>query len=349
MPTALIAASSSALSHLPYQSWSPGKVATIDSQVIRSLPDGISIASVVLTPGSSGITLSGTVIPLGSSALIIGTRDEVPGQLVSDVAGLIVPTQTNNILVGSSTYPLPTATEFEPNALSSLATLSIGGQAAQYAPGPTGRVLIGDQTIAQGSQATISGTVISVGKSDFNVDHRTYALPTSTEAVALIEGGLLTVTSSDLMVGDSEHAVPMAPAVVPLEVPVPVSVGGQAVHKASQGGLIVGGSTLMPGAPGVIISGAMISLNSASDLILGSKTIPLEIPAKGSDGLVIGRSGSEDSFPTSSQDLRIGPVSRNGTMTVRQDAEGKASDLRNVFCWKLTVPHILTIVLLSHT
>ncbi|KAK3178019.1 hypothetical protein OEA41_000151 [Lepraria neglecta] len=316
-----------------------GEAATFNGQLAQPLSNGVSAAGTTLALAAPAIILSGTAIARGPSDLVEGTNPilpatEVPEQLATGVAGSIVSVGTSNVALGSSTYALPAATGPEPVALSTLAPLSVGGQAAQYDPGPAGGVLIGDQTIGQGSQATISGTV-SVGASNLNIDGSTYALPVPTAAV-------ISVGSGNMMVGDSVHALPVDLDVIPLEVPVPVSIDGQVVQQASDGGIVVAGSTLKPGDMGVIISGTLISFDSVSDLILGSKTIPLETSAGGSDGLIMGGFGPKSSYATG---LKGGP--RNGTTINVLAIEGKAKALQGFTTWELLIlPNFVSIVLL---
>ena len=65
---------------------------------------------------------------------------------------------------------------------------------------------------------------------------------------------------------------------IPLASNVPVTitttVAGQAI-TAAPNGIAVAGTTLKPGAPGTTLDGTLLSLDAASRLIVGSKTIPL--------------------------------------------------------------------------
>lgn len=55
--------------------WIPGRVTTIDSQLIQPISGNeVSIAGVALSKGASALTVSGTLISLGSNALYIGTN-----------------------------------------------------------------------------------------------------------------------------------------------------------------------------------------------------------------------------------------------------------------------------------
>ncbi|MCJ1388322.1 hypothetical protein MMC18_001168 [Xylographa bjoerkii] len=60
----------------PIASLSPS-VITIGIEPITLLSSAIAIAGTTLTPGAAGVTIDGTLISLGSSALVVGTKTEV--------------------------------------------------------------------------------------------------------------------------------------------------------------------------------------------------------------------------------------------------------------------------------
>lgn len=69
----LVVGSVSARITLPPLSLATGQVTTLNGEVIKQLPTGISIAGSILTPGAPGIMMSGTPVSLGLSALMIGS------------------------------------------------------------------------------------------------------------------------------------------------------------------------------------------------------------------------------------------------------------------------------------
>ena len=189
----------------------------IGGQAVQKAPDG-------------GLLIGGQSIAQGSQAT---------------VAGQIVSVGASNVAVGSSTYALPTAVGPNPVALGTLAPLSIGGQAAQYAPGPNGGLLIAGQTIAAGQEATVSGSVISVGASALNIDGSTYGLPAPTAATAFGQ-------------------------------PAPPAVGGHAMQQAPGGGVIIAGQTIAQGSQ-AIVQGTAISVSSSS-VIIARTSYPIPGP-----------------------------------------------------------------------
>lgn len=58
---------------LPPLSLATGQVTTLNGEVFRQLPTGISVAGSILTPGAPGIMVSGSPVSLGPSALVIGS------------------------------------------------------------------------------------------------------------------------------------------------------------------------------------------------------------------------------------------------------------------------------------
>lgn len=227
--------------------------------------------------------------------LLIGGQSFKPGSQAT-VAGQLVSVGASNVAVGSSTYALPTAAGPSPVALGTPAPLSIGGQAAQYAPGPNGGLLIAGQTIAAGQQATVSGSVISVGASAVNIGGRTYALPAPTGAAALeppalptvggqaiqrapsggvvvagqtisqgshatVQGTMISVGPNGLAIGGNNYALPI--------LTTPPSLGGEPVQQAPGGAVIVAGQTIAQGSQATI-QGTAVSVGPSGVIIAGN-------------------------------------------------------------------------------
>ena len=189
----------------PSDDFTAGQTKTINGQVVQLLSHGISIAGTTMTRGAAPITVSGTPIHFGSSALIIGTS-KVP------------------LTPGVPTHM----------------TINIGGQAVIAA---SDVVAIAGSTLSPGAPGTIiDGTVLSldpVGR--FVVGSKTVSLLAS-------------------------EKVPQT---------ITTNIAGQAI-TAAPNAIIVAGTTLHPGAPGTTLAGTVISLNMASQLIIGPKTLDLE-------------------------------------------------------------------------
>lgn len=248
----------------PLNDFTGGQAKTINNQVVQPLSHGISIAGSTLTLGAPPITVSDTPIHFGSSALIIGT----------------------------STVPLPSG---DPNSI----TTTIAGHAITAAQGA---LAVAGTTLTRGSPPiTVSGTLIHFDSSALVVGTSTVplanelptqmittiagqAITAAPNAVAIAGNTLIpgapgaTIDGTILSLDTAEHFV-VGSKTIPLTSKVPgtitTMIAGQAI-TAAPNGIAVVGTTLSPGAPGTTLDGTLLSLNTASQLIIGSKTIPLE-------------------------------------------------------------------------
>ena len=268
-------------------------------------PNFPAAAPAVALPIATAPVYLGTTQPLAiggqavqkapDGGLLIGGQSLTQGSQAT-LAGQAVSVGASNVAIGSSIYALPAAAGPNPVALETPAPLSIGGQAAQYAPGPNGGLLIAGQTIAAGQQATVSGSVISVGASALNIGGSTYALPAPTAATtfgqsgppavggqaiqqapgggviiagqtiaqgsqATIQGTVISVGSSGLAIGSNNYAFPVATA--------PPAVGGQPVLQAPGGGVIVAGQTIAQGSQATV-QGTTVSVCPSGVIIAGT-------------------------------------------------------------------------------
>ncbi|KAL9132384.1 MAG: hypothetical protein Q9175_006443 [Cornicularia normoerica] len=248
----------------PLNDFTGGQAKTINNQGVQPLSHGISIAGTTLTLGAPPITVSNTPIHFGSSALIIGT----------------------------STIPLPSG---DPNSI----TTTIAGHAITAAPGA---LAVAGTTLTRGSPPiTVSGTLIHFDSSALVVGTSTVplanelptqmittiavqAITAAPNAVAIAGKTLIpgapgaTIDGTILSLDTAGHFV-VGSKTIPLTSKVPGTIttiiAGQAI-TAAPNGIAVVGTTLSPGAPGTTLDGTLLSLNTASQLIIGSKTIPLE-------------------------------------------------------------------------
>ncbi len=107
-----------------------------------------------------------------------------------------------------------------------------GGNSVQRAP--NGAVLVAGQTIAQGSQATVSRAVVSVGSNNVVVDGTNHALS------------------------------PMASATL-----TPLMVGAHTAQRVPNGGLVVASQTFAPGAQATV-AGVVVSVGSGKAILDGT-------------------------------------------------------------------------------
>ena len=157
---------------------------------------------------------------------------------MATISGQVVSAGPSNVAIDGSTYALPSSvgaalvtpapqTEQE-------VPVQVGGNSIARAS--NGGIIIGGSTLAPGSEATISGQVVSAGATNVAIGGSTYNLASTAGAVL-------------------QTPSPVAPS------NAPVVVAGQTVARASNGGLIVGTSTIAPGAQATI-SGHVFSAAS---------------------------------------------------------------------------------------
>lgn len=240
-----------------------GQQATISGQVISAGPSNVAIGGSIYTlPSTAGAILQTpapqiqpqttalvggqSIARASNGGVVIGSSTIAPGSQAT-ISGQVISAGQTNVAIGGSTYALPStagAVLQTPTPQPST-PVEVGGNSIVKAP--NGGIVIGSSTIAPGSEATISGQVISAGPSHVAIDGSTYALPTSA-------GGVLETPA-------------------PQTEQVPVQVGGNSIARASNGGIIIGSSTLAPGSVATI-SGQVVSAG-ATNVAIGSSTYDL--------------------------------------------------------------------------
>jgi len=167
---------------------------------------------------------------------------------------------------------------------------SIAGSQVQLAT--NGGIVVGSATVRPGQATTLGGQQVSVASEGVVIDSRTYpyaapapVMATIPPAAPLQVGGQQihrAPNGQDVVYGDSTiiagaqatisgHVVSAGPSVVvdqtsyalPVAAPSQVAVAGQALHKAPDGGIVVGSTTILPGAE-ITIGGHKISAGISS-------------------------------------------------------------------------------------
>ena len=241
-----------------------GQGQTINNQVVQPLSYGISIAGSTLTPGAPPITVSGTPIHLGTSALVVGTSTvplmpEIPAQIITTIGSQAITAAPSAIAIAGYTL-----TPGAPDATIDGTVLFLN---------TAGHFVVGSKTVPFGSKVpatmttNIAGQVITAAPNAVAVAGTTM---TPGGPAVTLDGTLLSLdTAGQLIVGSKT---------VPLESASPNSmvttIGGQVI-TAAPNRIAIGSTALTPGAPGVLVGGTLVSLNTAGQLIVGSKTIPL--------------------------------------------------------------------------
>lgn len=147
---------------------------TIGGEIFTVVPGDIVAAGKTLTPGGPPITISGTPVSLGLSALIVGT-------------------QTEKITIHPAGTSKADQADVKPATTSSIgATVSyftVGGET--FAVG-TNDVVVDGKTLTPGSpEITVSGVRVSLGASAFIVGTRTEAFTAPTPGASAGIGALI--------------------------------------------------------------------------------------------------------------------------------------------------------------
>ena len=269
----------------PFNVFSGGQTKTLNNQVIQPLSHGISIAGTTLTPGAPPITVSGTPIHLGPSALIIGTstvplisENPNPDPLTTTIAGHIITAAPDAIAVAGTTLTPgapPITVSGTPIHLASSALLIIGTSTLPLAaPTQITTTIAGQLITAAPSALTIPATTLSPGSPRVKI------------AGTLIS---LDIASHQLIVGSKTITLDAASG----KNPIVTNIGGRVI-TAFPDSIAIASTILTPGASGTVVDGTLLSLNTAGQMIVGSKTVAL-LPSGRSTNLVTGSLPSEGS------------------------------------------------------
>ena len=311
--------SSTALLPASISTDTPAALGVVGGQVINGNSQSAIVAGQTISAGGPPVMIQGTPVSLGASNIVIGTNTAalpsanvpggdstnaplgiVAGQVISgDKSHAVVDGQTilpgsaatisgtpvslgnGNLIVGTDSIPLPTAV---PGGL--------------QAVGPSAFAISGSTVSNGGSPITVSGTRISLGPSGLVVGSSTIPLTnqaqmsqatgppvyyidgtgvTQGSPAVTVSGTRISLGSSNVVIGSSTIALPSSSV---------LSVGGQAFTPQA-GGFSIDGTTITPGGPGVTISGTAVSIDSSSNLIIGSSTIAMTAGITGSPTLAV--------------------------------------------------------------
>ena len=317
----------------------PGSATTVNGQLAEPLVNGISIAGFTVTPDAAPITADGTRIFIGSNALVVGSIS----------VDIVLP----------------------PVSLTPDQATEMNGQLIQ--PLTNGGISVAGQTLTPGAAPiTISGTPISLGPSSLMIGSSSIAitLPSqswipgqltifdgqviqpltnggiSIDGTTLTPGALpITVSGTPISLGSAALVIGFRTVSLDSEIPEQfvTTVAGQAI-AADPTAVEVGSLTLTPGGPGTSLSGTLVSLDSVGELIVGTRTIPLETMAGGLGGLIIGGLGPGGPYATSLAGPGNISGSENGTTIGNgvQAFEGSGKTSKCSSLWKLTTGVLFT-------
>lgn len=244
--------------------YAPGAQAQISGTSISVGSDNIAVAGsthvLPATPSQTPILVGGqvgqSVARASNGGIIVGGSTTIaPGQQAT-ISNHVISAGLSNAVVDGNNYALPSSAgavlqqaSAQQQAVAQQSTpVVIGGQ--NIVKAANGGVAIGGTTIAAGAQATVQGHVVSAGASNVVVDgSSSYALPTSA-------GATVQQTSA------------------PQE--APVLINDQSIARASNGGILIGSSTLAPGVQatigGHVISAAPANAAGSANVVIDGST-----------------------------------------------------------------------------
>ncbi|CAF9939513.1 hypothetical protein IMSHALPRED_001532 [Imshaugia aleurites] len=246
--------------------------------------------------GVSMVVGTHTILVDTSGTSLDGAALDPEGSPVT-ISGAAAVIQANSIIIGDSIIHLPSPAADSPTLI------------AQYTVTPlAGAVVIAGETLHAGDLArTIAGTLISLDSNDnLALNPTVQALPTPPppgigllvdgqttdidgRTIEVLSNGLsiagttftsggpaATLSGTPVSLGRTALVIDGSTIPVSLATPSPLitAIGGQVI-TAAPSSVILQGTSLEPGAPGITIDNTLISLNKAGSLILGSRTIAL--------------------------------------------------------------------------
>lgn len=273
----------------PLNALTEGQLTTIHNQVVQPLSHGISIAGTTLIPGGPPITVSGAPISYASSALVVGTST-IPLALK-----VPLPVSFNALTEGQITTINQQAVQQLSHGISILGTtltpgappITISGTPIAYGPsvlvvGTSTVPLTSDSEIPSPTTTTIAGQAVTIGQNTVGIAGT--VLSPGGPAIT-VSGTPISLGSSALIIGTS--TVPLASQA---SKPFITTVAGHAI-TAAPNAVEVAGTTLRPGLSGVTLDGTVVSLDTAGQLVVGSKTMPLTSESAGLNALIVGGFG----------------------------------------------------------
>lgn len=254
-----------------------GNAVVVDgsSQPIQPTPAPVAMPSVngqpIQTDQSGNLVVAGSTIAPGAQAVVQGHTVENQG--------------SSFVLDGSTGSPQPTPV---PQALPMVQNQPIQKQ-------QNGNLIVaGSITVPPGVQTNIAGQQISNGPSQVEVNGQTFAAaPAQTAAPLLTDGGIVHMTNGALEVGSQtlipgsqvtlsghivDYANPSQVVVdgtthnfVPISSAQPLVIAGQTMDRASNGGVIIAGSTIAPNGVATV-GGHTFSLAGSSSIVEDGNT-----------------------------------------------------------------------------
>ncbi|KAI9669780.1 MAG: hypothetical protein M1829_005035 [Trizodia sp. TS-e1964] len=199
---------------------------------------------------------SNAVTSIGSSIVLQATAHAIPAPSVSQSAAELFAASPSSIFQPSSIFPTiapatintavvlgQSSSIFPTVAPATINTAVVLGQSTSK--GPSGIIQVGGSTLVPGSPAiTASGIIISLNSAT--------QLVVGSETISHFNAATATAPPSTASV---------------------TTLLSQTISKGASGAIQFGSATLIPGAQAITASGTLISLNSATQLVVGSSTV----------------------------------------------------------------------------
>ena len=278
---------------------------SIASQVFTIKQNAVGIAGATLTPEAPAVTVSGTPISLGSNALVIGTNTITLNQ----------PRPADPFITYVASYPITAAPDAVEVAETTLHPgdpgVKIDGTVVSLDVG--GHLVLGSKTIAltasegsifgdpAGADDTADPFVTTIDDQAITAAPTVVAFRGTTltpgapgrtiggTLISLNPAGQLVVGSTTVTLARSSTSIDgaeLGESGDQSNITTIIHIGDQPI-TAEPTAVAFSGTTLTPGSPGKTISGTLISLNTAGQLIIGTNTVPLETSSVGLGRLIM--------------------------------------------------------------
>ena len=261
----------------------PGQQATILGTPISVGTGNIVIGSstISLPRKDSSVTLPSvggqSLIPVSNGGVAIFGTTLVQGQATT-ISGTPVSIGTSSIVIGSSTFAIPT--QGSPNILP-----SVGGQALTMAS--NGGLVFGATTLSPGQQITFSGTPVSIGTGNVVIGSKTFplSLTPSPQIPGLVfagqtlhQGSVIFLAGTPVSYGASDLVIGTYTIPIPSSAIQSVFTVADQVFTGNPTAFSVAGITVSKNGPGITLSGTPVSFGPAG-IIIGSSKEQLALPS----------------------------------------------------------------------
>ena len=263
---------------IPLASSLPEPLTTnIAGQAITAQPTAIAIAGTTIKPGDPASTVDGTRIFLNTAgSLILDSKTiSLPEPLTTTIANQPITANPTAITIGATDiHPGDPAATIGGTriSLNTASSLILDAKTIPLASTPpTLTTTIGNQPLTANPTAlTIAGTTLHPGDPAISIAGTPISLNAVGNLVIASRTTPLTTKSATQLI---------------------TTIAGQVITAAANG-IVIAGTTLKVGDAGYPVNGTIISLDTAGHLVVGSETQTFGVKSVGSNGPIVGGSGS---------------------------------------------------------